>query len=233
MCITEKNILVVEDDMISLKILRTILGKYGFQVLEAYSGKDATGLLMNHDIIGVILDLNLPDTSGFEVLKFIRNHSNNRDAAILIVTENDDRLDAIVGLEMGADDYITKPFHQREFVARLNATLRRVKATEARNSPIITLGNLEIDIEKRLVKNHDEIISLSFKEFEILYLLASNPGKVISREAILDEIGGLYYGPGTRVIDMHISSIRKKLGDTKNQKRYIDTVSGVGYRFRE
>lgn len=216
-----------------MKISENILSKYGFHVLEAFDGKDAIKLLMNHEIIGAILDLNLPDTNGLEILKFIRNHPINKDAAILIVTEIDDRLNAIIGLEMGADDYITKPFHQRELVARLNATLRRVKATEGQNNPLITLGDLQIDMGKRLVRNHDEIINLSFKEFEILYLLASNPGKVIPREAILDHIGGLYYSPETRVIDMHISSIRRKLRDTKRQKRYIDTVSGVGYRFRE
>ncbi len=229
----KRDVLIVEDDTISLKITKKILDKYGFHVLEAFNGKDATELLINHKIIGVILDLNLPDTSGLEILKFIRNHPVNKNAAILIVTENDDKLNAIIGLEMGADDYITKPFHQRELVARLNATLRRVEAVGNATNTLITFSDLQIDIEKRLVKKSNEIINLSFKEFEILYLLASNPGKVISRETVLDQIGGLYYSPESRVVDMHISSIRKKLGDTKKQKCYIDTINGVGYRFRE
>lgn len=228
-----KQILIVEDDIISLKLLKGILSKYSFNIIETESGKEAMKLLTNNEFEGVILDLNLPDTSGLEILKAIREHPFNKSAAVLIVTENDDKLEAILALELGADDYITKPFHQRELIARLNAVLRRVETVRDNSSTIISFNGLEIDIEKRLVKNGGKIINLSFKEFEILCLLASNPGKVLPRQVILDRIGGLYYNPETRVVDMHISSIRKKLGDTNRQKLYIDTISGIGYRFRE
>lgn len=227
------KILIVEDNIVSIRLLSSILAKYDFHVLTAFNGEEAKNLLSNHKITAVILDLNLPDISGFELLKHIRNHPTNKNTAILIVTANDDKLDIIVGLEMGADDYITKPYHHRELVARLNAAIRRTNIIENKTESIITLYNLEINMEKRTVRRNKEIINLSFKEFEILYLLASNPGKVIQRETLLDKIGGIDYTPDTRVIDMHISSIRKKLGDTKKQKFYIDTVSGVGYRFRE
>lgn len=226
----ENKILIVEDDIVNMKILNSIITNHGFSPLNAKNGSEALKLLENNQIIGAILDLNLPDINGLEILKAIRNNSINKNAAILIVTENHDKLDTVIGLEIGADDYITKPFHHRELLARLNAALRRTKSAEKTGTNIIAYGDLEIDIDKRLVKKHNMTLNLSFKEFEILYLLASNPGRVISRETILDNVGGLDYSPGTRVVDMHISSIRKKLGD---KDFYIDTVSGIGYRFRE
>ncbi|MCQ4922931.1 response regulator transcription factor [Tissierella carlieri] len=229
----DNQVLVVEDDIISMKLFNAILNKYGFSVLKATNGAESIESLMNNKIAAAILDLTLPDTSGFEILKYIRNHPIHKNIAILIVTVNHDKLDTILGLEMGADDYITKPFHHRELVARLNASIRRSQAIEDKTGPIIAFHDLKIDIEKRIIKKNNNIINFSFKEFEILYLLASNPGKVIHRQTILDKIGGLDYSPDTRVVDMHISSIRKKLGDTKKQKHYIDTVSGIGYRFRE
>lgn len=216
-----------------MKTVSLILKKHGFNILKAQNGKEALELLEDNSITAAILDLNLPDTSGLEILKYIRNHPIHKDSAIIILTINDDKLDCILALEMGADDYITKPFHHRELVARLSAAIRRAKTIIDKTGPIITLYDLKIYTEKRIIRKDGEIINLSFKEFEILYLLAVNAGKVISREIILDRIGGLDYSPDTRVVDMHISSIRKKLGDIEKQKQYIDTVSGIGYRFRE
>lgn len=225
--------MIVEDDIINLQILSSILEKHGFIILKAKNGKEALEILEDNIIIGAILDLNLPDASGLELLKYIRNHPIHKNSAILIVTIKDDKLDCILGLEMGADDYITKPFHHRELVARLNAAIRRAKSIIDKTGHIITLYDLKICKEKRIVMKNEEVINLSFKEFEILWLLAVNAGKVISRETILDKIGGLDYCPDTRVVDMHISSIRKKLGDIERQKRYIDTISSIGYRFRK
>ncbi|NLV89010.1 MAG: response regulator transcription factor [Tissierellia bacterium] len=228
-----KTILIVEDDNINLKILNSILGKYDYSTLMAKTGQEAIDLLNNNKVIGAILDINLPDMSGLEILKYIRNHPIHKNIAVLIVTVNQDKLDTILGLEMGADDYITKPFHHRELIARLNAAIRRSREVEVLSGPLITIHDLVIDVDKRLVMKNGEIISLSFKEFEILYLLASNPGKVIQRETILNKIGDINYAPNTRVVDMHISSIRKKLGERGKGNSYIDTISGVGYRFRE
>ncbi|MCK9443236.1 MAG: response regulator transcription factor [Tissierellaceae bacterium] len=227
------TILVVEDDVVNLKILNSILDNYGFSTLNARNYEEAIELLDNDSIVAAILDLNLPDANGLEILKVIRNHSLHKNIAVLIVTVNQDKLDTVIGLEMGADDYILKPFHHRELVARLNAAIRRSKVISNLMGPVITLQDLTIDIEKRKVFKGDETIELSYKEFEILYLLASNPGKVIPRETILDKIGGLTYNPNSRVVDMHISSIRRKLGSNGKKSPYIDTVSGVGYRFYE
>ncbi len=228
-----KNVLVIEDDPITLKILCATVEKHGFSAIKATNGNDALQHFKGHDIHAVILDLNLPDINGIEILKQIRNHPVFHSVAIIIVTENDDKLEAILGLEIGADDYITKPFHQRELIARLNAVLRRTQLIPSNINSCLMFGDLYIDMKERTLKKNDKVIDLSFKEFEILCLLASNAGVVLSREAIMNAIGGADYSPETRTIDMHIASIRKKIDDTGNEKKYIDTVSGVGYRFRK
>lgn len=228
-----KNILVVDDDPITLKILCAAIENHGFSAIRATNGNDGLLHLKNRQIHAVILDLNLPDIKGIDVLKQIRNHPVLSSIATIIVTEIDDKLEAILSLEMGADDYITKPFHQRELIARLNTVLRRTQQAAVSLNSNLMFSDIAIDVKKRIVEKQDRIIDLSFKEFEILTLLAANPGEVMSRESIMDSIGGLDYSPETRTIDMHISSIRKKLGDTGSTRKYIDTVSGVGYRFRK
>ncbi len=227
-----KNILVVEDDPITLKILCAAIEKHGFSIIKATNGNDALLYLKKYEIHAIILDLNLPDISGLEILKHVRNHPVLNSIAAIIVTQNDDKLEAILSLEMGADDYITKPFHQRELIARLNTVLRRTfQSASSLNSSLI-LGDVHIDMKKRTVEKDGKIIDLSFKEFETLVLLASNAGEVLSRETIMNAIGGEGYNPETRTVDMHIASIRKKLEDNAGVRKYIDTVSGVGYRFR-
>jgi two-component system alkaline phosphatase synthesis response regulator PhoP len=227
-----KNVLIVDDDPITLKILCATIEKYGFAVIKAENGTDALLKLQKYEIAAIILDLNLPDISGLEILKTIRSHPIINSIAIIIVTQNDDKLESILGLEMGADDYITKPFHPRELIARLNTILRRTENISTNMKSYLIFNDLNIDIKKRIVKKQDYVINLTFKEFEILALLAAYPGEVMPREAIMNAIGGLDYSPETRTIDMHIASIRKKLNDTDKVKVYIDTVSGVGYRFR-
>jgi len=228
-----KNILVVEDDPISMRILCSTLEKHGFSVIKAINGEDALSDLNKYEILAVILDINLPDINGMEILKQIRMHPLRNSIAIIIVTENDDKLEAIIGLEMGADDYITKPFHQRELIARLNAVLRRTQKVTSNLNSTLSFGDLHINFKKRIVMKQGKVIDFSFKEFEILSILASNAGEVLSRETIMDALGGVDYSPETRTVDMHIASIRKKLGDTGHEKKYIDTISGIGYRFRK
>jgi two-component system alkaline phosphatase synthesis response regulator PhoP len=228
-----QSILIVDDDPITLKILCNAIQTRGFSVITAATGQDALLSLQKHEISALILDLNLPDMNGLEILKQVRTHPVFHPIAVIIVTENDDKLEAILGLEIGADDYITKPFHQRELIARLNSVLRRTQQIHTNMHSYLIFNDLHIDIRKRIVKKHDEVINLTFKEFEILALLVTNPGEVMPRDTILNAIGGLTYNPETRTIDMHISSLRKKLNDTDKEKNYIDTVSGVGYRFRQ
>ena len=228
-----ENILIVDDDPITLKILCAAIQTRGFAVITATTGHDALLLLQKNEVSALILDLNLPDINGLEILKQVRNHPIINSIAVIIVTENDDKLEAILGLEIGADDYITKPFHQRELIARLNSVLRRTQQMHTNMHSYLIFNDLHIDIKKRIVKKNNDVIDLTFKEFEILALLATNPGEVLPRDTILNAIGGLTYNPETRTIDMHISSLRKKLRDTDKKKNYIDTVSSVGYRFRK
>ncbi len=228
-----KNVLVVEDDPITRKILCATIEKYGFSTITAVYGSDALFQLKERDFHAIILDLKLPDMNGLEILRHIRNSPSHSSLAAIIVTENNDKLEAVLGLEMGADDYITKPFHQRELIARLNTVLRRTDLAAVNPNPSMVYDDLEIDMKARLVKKGGKAVDFSFKEFEILALLASNPGEVLSRDAILNSIGSIEYSPESRAVDMHISSIRKKLGDTGVIQKYIDTVSNVGYRFRK
>lgn len=228
-----RNILVIEDDPITMKILSATLDKHGFSSIKATTGKDALSLAEKNEIQGVILDLNLPDMNGMEILKHLRAHPLLSSVAAIIVTEHDDKLDAVLGLEMGADDYITKPFHQRELIARLNSVLRRTSQISVNPGKSLLFGDLHIDLKKRTVTLNNKNIELSFKEFEILAVLAANAGEALSRETIMDTIGGVSYNPETRTVDMHIASIRKKLDDAGSARKYIDTVSGVGYRFRK
>ena len=227
-----KNILIVDDDPITLKILCAAVQAHGFSFIAATTGHETLQNLQKYEISALILDLNLPDINGLEILKHVRNHPIIHSIAVIIVTNNDDKLEAILGLEMGADDYITKPFHQRELIARLNSVLRRTQIMHINMHSYLIFNDLHIDIKKRIVKKRDEVINLTFKEFLILALLVTNPGEVLPRDTILNALGGLTYTPESRTIDMHISSLRKKLNDIDKEKNYIDTVSGVGYRFR-
>jgi len=227
-----KNILVIEDDPIFIKLISHALEQHSFNVLRVTNGMNALDCLSkNNKIEAVILDLFLPDINGLEILKKIRTHPVYAEIPIIILTSNDDKLDAIITIEMGADDYITKPFHKRELIARLNAIMRRTKAALPLNTTIISICDIQLNTQGREVRRNGSEISLTFAEYELLLFLMVNAGNVFSRDRLLTEIWGESYITETRVIDMHISSLRKKLGDENNQ--FIETVRRVGYRFRK
>ncbi|TCK92783.1 two-component system alkaline phosphatase synthesis response regulator PhoP [Natranaerovirga hydrolytica] len=226
------KILIVEDEKVTLKLITQVLQKYGFNIITAMDESSTIEMLNKEVIKGIILDLNLPDTNGLDLLQIIRNHHYHKEVPIIILTSNDDKIDEVVALEMGADDYITKPFYHRELVARLKACIRRAKPTINKKENLVQVDNLEIDLDTRQVKIEKEIIPLTFKEFEVLAFLSMNPGKVFSRDQLLTTIWGDQYITETRTIDIHISSLRSKLGKRNNDKQYIETVRGVGYRFR-
>lgn len=225
-----KKILIVEDDKTTLRLIQHILEKNQYIVLPAQYGSDAFEYIANKKIHGAILDLYLPDIDGIDILKKIRQHPILNNIPVLILTSNNDKLDTVLALEMGADDYITKPFNQRELVARLKASLRRSQQNSVAIDSKILIGDIKIDLENRTVKNEDTEIDLTFAEFELLSLLASNPGKVFTRDILLNKLWGESYTVETRIVDMHISSLRKKLKSCKH-KSLIETVRGVGYRF--
>lgn len=226
-----KCVLVLEDDLISLKIIRSPLERHGFSVLEASDRTGALDILANKRLSAAILDLNLPDISGIDVLKLIRNHPVHAAIPIIILTSNNDKTETVIALEMGADDYITKPFNERELVARLNAHLRRAHHHNSTPNNLIAVGNIIIDLEKREVMVNQKPVHLTYNEFELLLILVSNAGKVLSRDNLLNRLWGYDFPAETRTIDIHISSLRKKLSALDPAKQYIETVRSVGYRF--
>lgn len=228
-----KKILVVEDDITTLNLVKHILEKNQYHPISTQYGSEALDYISSKKIHGAILDLSLPDTNGLDILKEIRKHPTLNDIPIIILTSNDDKVDTIVALEMGADDYITKPFHKRELIARLNVGIRRYSSNHNLQQSKLKIGRIEIDFENREVKISDKKVSLTFAEFELLALLSSNPGRVFSRDEILTKLWGDSYIVETRIVDMHISSLRKKLDDNKTNNQLIETVRGVGYRLRK
>jgi two-component system alkaline phosphatase synthesis response regulator PhoP len=216
------RILVVDDEPHILELARMYLERDGFEVIGAGTGKEAlAGLTSNPDF--VILDLMLPDIDGFELCKQIRSTSN---VPILMLTARKDDVDKIVGLELGADDYCTKPFNPRELVARVRAILRRSQAGPVAGN-VIEMGKLRIDLSRHEVTAAGQPVSLRTKEFALLATLAQNPGMVFSREKLLEMVWGYDYYGETRTVDVHINHLREKLAGSVI---YIETLRGTGYK---
>jgi DNA-binding response OmpR family regulator len=218
-----KTILVVDDERNIVDLLRLYLEKEGFGVVAAHDGEEALVLHQRHQPDLVVLDLMLPKLDGFEVCREIRRRG---DTPILMLTARTDDVDAIVGLELGADDYVTKPFNPRALVARVKAILRRTQVT-ARGGRPIEVGALRIDPRRREASVADRPLELRAREFDLLAALARDPGVVLSRDALLEDVWGTDFPGETRTVDVHVAEVRKKLGEDAPQ---IETVRGVGYR---
>jgi len=222
-------ILVADDEPKIVHLVRDYLESAGFQVLVAYDGQTALAQFRHEGPDLVVLDLNMPGLDGIDVTRAIRQQGNT---PIIMLTARVQETDRIVGLELGADDYVTKPFSPRELVARVRAVLRRTRAAESPAVPI-RAGDLVIDPNKRLVYRNDRSISLTTTEFDLLVILARNPGRVFSRMELLDRVQGFAYEGYERTIDVHIKNLRKKIEPNPRQPLYILTVYGAGYRFAE
>jgi len=225
-----KKILVVDDEVKILNMIKTYLEKEGFIVFSAEDGKTALELFKKHEPDLMVLDLMLPEMDGFDICKSVRRHS---DVPIIMLTAKTEEIDKLLGLELGADDYITKPFSLRELTARIKAILRRVNPGKTKEREIIKRGELIIDPVDHKVKVNNRDISLTPTEFKILHLLAEHPGRVFSRLQILESVFGEIYEGYERSIDTHISNLRKKIEDDPNNPIYIKTLYGVGYRFEK
>lgn len=223
---TVNNILVVDDEKQIVDIVKAYLDKEGFRVVVAYDGRSALELVQRKPPDLIVLDLMLPGVSGWDICRILRRKSN---IPIIMLTARDDVTDRIVGLELGADDYVTKPFDPKELVSRVKAVLRRSEGKMI-TKPIIHIGNLIINTEMRLVQCGDKTIELTPIEYELLMVLAENPGRVYSRLQLLDNIQGDSYEGYERTIDSHIKNLRKKIEPDPNHPSYIMTVYGVGYR---
>jgi DNA-binding response OmpR family regulator len=221
------NILIIEDEKSVSDVVKAYLEKEGYGVYSTENGLDGIEVFRKERIDLVILDLMLPDIDGEEVCKILRNIS---DVYIFMLTAKSTLSDKIEGLNIGADEYLTKPLSPRELTARVNALFRRVVGSKEN---ILSFNNnkLIIDIDKRLVKLHGEDINLTPNEFDILYTLASNKGKVFTREAIIERALGIDFEGSDRSIDVHIKNLRKKIEEDTKSPRYILTVTKIGYKF--
>jgi DNA-binding response OmpR family regulator len=220
------TILLVDDEEAVQKLLTYPLQQEGFRVLQAGDGEEALRRFEAEHVDLVVLDLMLPRLDGLEVCRRLRAQST---VPIIMLTARDDELDKVVGLELGADDYITKPFSIREFRSRVRALLRRAALPpDGGNRDVIAIDGLAIDLSKRLVELDGRRIDLTYVEFELLRALVAKPGRVFSREALLQGLWGDYAYREPRTIDVHIRHLREKLGDPE----LIQTVRGVGYRAR-
>ena len=231
----KKTILAVDDEIHILELLKYNLETNGYYVITVETGEEALELLMNEKIDAVLLDLMLPKMDGLEVLRRIRAIEKIKKIPVILLTAKSDEFDKVLGLETGADDYIAKPFSIRELQARVKAVLRSVteKQTALTDQKVICTHGLEIGLETKTVKKYGIPIEMSLKEFELLKLLAENPGKVYSRDILLEKIWSYEYIGETRTVDVHIRHIRKKIEEDDSNPIFIKTVRGFGYKFRE
>jgi DNA-binding response OmpR family regulator len=223
-----KTILVVEDELKIARLIRDYLEQAGYSVLMAPDGDAGLGLWRAHNPDLVVLDLGLPGRDGLDVARALRKDSM---VPIIMLTARTDETDKIVGLELGADDYVTKPFSPRELVARVRALLRRVDAGDA--SELIRASDVEIDVPKMRVTVDGRVAELTPTEFQILKTLAAAPGRIFTRGQLLDALHGISFESYERAIDAHIKNLRRKIEPTPGDPRYVLTVYGVGYRFAD
>ncbi|MBF0754200.1 MULTISPECIES: response regulator transcription factor [Jeotgalicoccus] len=224
-----KKLLVVDDEPSILTLLKFNLEQSGFEVLTAENGNDALEIAVNEDLTLIVLDLMLPGMDGMDVCKTLRQEKIN--TPILMLTAKDDEFDKILGLELGADDYMTKPFSPREVVARVKAILRRTNLVQAEaKDEVIKIGELEIHPDKYMVMFKGEQLVLTPKEFELLLYLANHRGKVLSRDQLLNGVWDFHYDGDTRIVDVHISHLREKIEADTKQPVYIRTIRGFGYK---
>jgi two-component system alkaline phosphatase synthesis response regulator PhoP len=226
----KQRILVVDDDKAIVKILRSYLEQAGYEVLVGYDGQTAVAVLRHDKPDLLILDLMLPDQDGYDITRFIRSDTHLSTIPIIMLTARVEDTDKIIGLELGADDYITKPFNAREVVARVRALLRRSQIGQA-PPQILQIDAIKLDIGRRELSLDGRLIELTPTEFRLLQALMENPGYTYSREELLEKgMGYAYEGMG-RTLDTHIRNLRRKIEPDATNPIYIQTVYSIGYRF--
>lgn len=225
----KNTILVVDDEKEIVEVLAAYLEREDYEVLKAYDGRAALDIARRDEPDLILLDLMLPEVNGFEVCKLLRVTSS---VPIIMLTARDEETDKILCLEVGADDYITKPFSPREVLARVRAVLRRAVG-EVANAEKLRLGEIAIDLAKHEVTKAGEAIALTPTEFKLLEAMARNPGRVFTRLQLIDYIQGYSFEGYERTIDAHVKNLRQKIEANPKTSRYIVTVFGVGYRMEE
>ena len=225
-----EKILVVDDEEHIAELISYNLTSNGYKVITANNGIDAIKLAIEEKPSLILLDLMIPGKDGYDVCKEVRGNSEVKNIPIIMLTAKSEELDKILGLELGADDYITKPFSVRELLARVKAVLRRFYIVEP-ESNVLTFGDLVADFEKREIVIKDKKLDLTLKEFELLEILIRNNGKILTRDTLLDKIWGYEYIGETRTVDVHIRYLIKKIEEDDKNPKFIETIRGVGYRF--
>lgn len=227
-----QHVLIIEDEEHISELIKYNLESAGYKVSAAYDGEEGLKAIFAQKPDLVILDLMLPKVDGITVCNKVRNNRDTEDISIIMLTAKSSEMDKIIGLELGADDYITKPFSVRELQARIKTVLRRTKTTNvAQETGVIRVEDIEIDLDQHEVRRGTERFVLTLKEFQLLKMLADNRGKVLTRNFLLDEIWGYDYFGETRTVDVHIRHLRAKIDD-ENNGNLIETVRGVGYKIR-
>lgn len=221
------RVLVVDDEAVLAGVVASYLERAGFEVTICGDGLEAIELARTLDPVVIILDLGLPGLDGVEVCRRIRTFS---DCYVIMLTARTDEIDVLIGLSVGADDYVTKPFSARELVARVQTMLRRPRTGDQTPPPVRRFGALEVDPGARLVHVDGRPVDLTPTEFDLLAVLAARPRVALSRRQLIETIWGDVGGGDDHLVDVHIANLRRKLGDDPAQQRYIATVRGVGYR---
>jgi two-component system alkaline phosphatase synthesis response regulator PhoP len=227
---SKQRILVVDDDKSIVKVVRSYLEQAGYEVRVAYDGATALHSLRSEKPDLLVLDLMLPDRDGWEITRTIRADAALGATPIIMLTARVEDTDKIIGLEMGADDYITKPFNAREIVARIRALLRRSQFAQSAPPAQLRIGTLQLDLDQRTLTVDGKGIDLTRTEFTLLQLLMANPGHTFTRDELLEKSMGYAYEGMGRTLDTHMSNLRKKIEPDPSAPIYIQTVYGVGYR---
>ena len=222
------KILIVDDEKNIVELVRLYLDKEGYKTICAYSGTEALELFKSQSPNLIILDIMLPGMDGWQVCKEIRKNS---EVPIIMLTAKSDTFDKVLGLELGADDYMTKPFEAKELLARVKAVLRRTETQESPSNKEVRFKNLSVNIENYELRINSKIVEAPPKEIELLYFLASHPNKVYTREQLLEKVWGFDYFGDSRTVDVHIKRLREKL-DGVDANCQLETVWGVGYKFK-
>lgn len=224
------KILVVDDEKVIVKGIKYNLEQEGYQVVCAYDGEEAVNLARDNSIDLILLDVMLPKMDGLTACRTIRGFS---DVPIIMLTARSEDIDKILGLEYGADDYITKPFNIREVTSRIKAILRRVNPAPKKDNDIFVSGDITLDYNFKRIKVLDKVIELTGKEFDLIDLFVKNPGRVYTRENLLDIAWGVDYPGDVRTVDVHIRRLREKIEENPAEPRYIKTKWGVGYYYKK
>jgi len=227
---SKERILVVEDEQDILELVRFNLARENYRVFCASSGEEALKIVGSEPLDLIVLDLMLPGIDGLEMTRRLRNNPRTQNIFIVMLTAKGSEADIVTGLELGADDYITKPFSPRVLLARIRAVIRRSKNEQPQDNAVIQIHNLVVHPGRREVRVGETPVSLTYTEFQILYYLVRRPGWVFTRTQIVDAVRGDDYPVTDRSVDVQIVGLRKKLGTSG---KYIETVRGVGYRFKE